>query len=314
MSPENQFKKACVIFLVIMALYVVMTSPYVSDFSKNIRKQVFYKYFSYSDIDIEKEHESEPNKFQLMFAKQNPKLYWISGRMKINNLSDYNNQSREQIYSFRKYYVSKSIFKNVDYVPNEDVFGGMKDGGKWLGIRALACSGISAYSFKGMSAESKFINNPAILVGVDYADYSKKYIPCSQSDYLKPVNLSFSKDDNLFQLTYRLSEKMKNKDLKLVGLNARDLGFNYIYSKKVNNIKFMSELDNVSKNIVEFKDAIRIDKSCGSSGGCNRNMAYQEEMKFNITTLPASFELSLWKQKPETTDVLSDMNFTIIIE
>lgn len=314
--PETQFKKACIIFLVLTMIYVVMTSSSMNNFNNNVRKHVFSKLFADSDADIEQEQEQEkePSKFMKLFEKQDAKSFWISGNVKINTLTDYNNQSKEQIYKFRNYYVTKSIFRDRNYVPNAEVFGGIKDDSKWISTKAVACSSGSSRIYKGLSNESKFMNNPEVLVGVDYIGQSKKYIACTDDAYLNPANLSFAKDKNLFELTYRLPNDEKQRDFKLVGLNARDFGFNYVYCKRVNNIKFSNEMDNVATNVVEFKDSIRVDKSCGVSVGCNRNMAYQEELMFNLTTSPASLELSLWKEKPDSVNKTPDMNFTVIIE
>ena len=165
-----------------------------------------------------------------------------------------------------------------------------------------------------MSKESKFINNPSILIGLDYASYPKNYMNCSEQDYLIPKHLHFSKDDNTFYLNYNIPEQQRDRLYKLVGLNARDLGFKYGFCSKSNNIDFVNQFDNISKGIYEFTDAIRLDSSCGVSGGCNNNISYQEELFFNIKSSPATFELKLWKDKPETVSEKADINFTIILE
>ncbi len=317
MTPESEFKKFLIVILLLIASFVLISG---SDASKSVQKfqsKLVSKIFL-DDKDITSEtSESEQEKenwFAKNFKKKNPYEYWISGNIKINSLSNYNNVSKEQIYTFRKYYVNKTIFKNKDYVPNEEVFGKISENNKWLGVKALACMGSYSYAYKSMTNDSKFINNPAILVGVDYATFPKQYLPCSDNEYLIPKKLSFSKDDNTFYLTYDISDNQMNRRLKLVGLNARDLGYNYGYCKKINNVVFANQLDNISENVYQFKDAIRLDYSCGVAGGCNDNVSFQEELFFNIKAFPATFELKLWSQKPENKNVKGDINFTIILE
>lgn len=317
MTPESEFKKFLIVILLLIGGYVLIStsdcSKYVQKFQTNLVSKMFFDDKEISSDTVEPEKEKE-NWFDKTFNKKNPYEYWISGNVKINSMSDYNRVSKEQVYTFRKYYVNKTIFKDKNYVPNEEVFGGISENNKWLGVKALACMGAYSYSYKSMSNDSKFINNPAILVGVDYATFPRQYMPCTEKEYLIPKKLSFSKDDNTFYLTYDMSDNQMNRRLKLVGLNARDLGYNYAFCRKTNNIEFANSMDNISKNVHQFKDAIRLDFSCGASGGCNDNLAFQEELFFDVKSFPATFELKLWKEHPENTNVKSDINFTIILE
>lgn len=313
MNPETQFKKFSVLILLFMAILVVMNSPDMAEFKNKFRKSLLKKFFSYTE-SVEKEKENEESLFSKFSHSLNPKKYWISGNIRVNGLSDYNRKSKSEIYTFRKYYVNKTIFKNKDYVPNEEVFGKLGENKVWVGIKAYSCIGANTLSYRSMSKESKFINNPAVLVGVEYATFPSEVSRCSEQDYLIPKSMSFSKDKNSFVLTYVVSEKNKSRLFKLIGLNARDLGFKYGYCMRTNNIEFANSIDNISKNIYMFKDAIRPDASCGVKGGCNNNLAYQEELFFNILNSPATFELKLWKENPTSIKTPAGMNFTIILE
>ena len=317
MTPESEFKKFLIVILLLIGGYVLIStsdcSKYVQKLQTNLVSKIFLDDKEITSEISESEQRSE-DWFTKNFKKKNPYEYWISGNVKINSLSNYNNVSKEQIYTFRKYYVNKTIFKNKDYVPNEEVFGKISENNKWLGVKSLACMGSYSYADKSMANDSKFINNPAILVGIDYATYPEYTLRCSEDEYLIPKKLSFSKDDNTFYLTYDVSEKQKNRRFKLVGLNARDLGYNYAFCRKTNNVNFANSFDNISKNIYKFKDAIRVDSSCRIKGGCNNNIAFQEELFFDISSFPATFELKLWTQEPENENSKGDINFTIILE
>jgi len=315
MTPDNEFKKFLILILVISGIYFGINSEIGSKIIKEGQSHIFSALFSEKDITADSDTETDKeNWVTKTFIKKNPTQYWISGNIKINGLSNYNSVSKNQIYNFRKYYVNKTIFNDRNYTPTEEIFGGIKENHKWVGIEAYSCIGANTLAYKSMSKESKFINNPSILVGIDYASYPKNYMHCNEQYYLLPNHMNFSKDDNTFYLTYIIPDQQRERLFKLVGLNARDLGFKYGYCRKSNNISFVNQLDNISKNIYEFKDAIRIDSSCGVSGGCNNNISYQEELFFNIDSSPATFELKLWKEKPESISNKSDINFTIILE
>lgn len=316
MTPENEFKKFLIIILSAVALYVFATSDVCSDFLKSNQSKIVGKFINETEItqDSPEQYTEKETFLSKIFKKKNPYEFWISGNIKINPLSNYNSTSKEQVYTFRKYYVNKTIFKDNNYSPSEEVFGKISDKNLWLGVKALACNGANGLSYKGMTNDSKFINNPAVLIGVDYATFPKKYVKCEDKQFLLPKHLSFSKDDNTFYLTYDISELQADRRLKLVALNARDLGFKYGFCRKTNNIVFANSFDNISKSVYEFKDSIRVDSSCGVRGGCNDNVAFQEELFFNINSFPATFELKLWKEKPNSELNDGDINFTIILE
>jgi len=315
MTPEAELKKFLVLLLVLVSIYAGAHTDVGKNLIKDIQAQIFSNVFADKEITDDSEGGTEKENWILdIFNKKNPTQFWISGNIKINGLSNYNNLTKEQFFNFRKYYVNKTIFNDRDYSPSEDVFGGINENNKWVGIRAFSCIGPNTLAYQSMTKESKFINNPSILVGIDYVYFPKEYMHCSESDYLLPQKMSFSKDDRTFYLTYNIPENQKERLFKLVGLNARDLGFKYGFCRKANNINFVNQMDNISKNIYEFKDAIRLDASCGVKGGCNNNISYQEELFFNLKSSPATFELKLWREKPNDITAKPDMNFSIILE
>ena len=315
MTPEAELKKFLVLILVLVSIYMGAKTEIGKNLIDNVKSQIFSNVFEDKEVSSEADNETEKeNWFSEFFVKNNPTKYWISGNIKINGLSNYNNVTKEQVYNFRKYYVNKTIFNDKEYVPSEEVFGGINEKNKWLGIRAFSCVGPNTLAYQSMSKESKFINNPSILVGIDYVYFPKEYMNCSEPDYIMPKQLSFSKDEKTFYVTYNIPENQRERLFKLVGLNARDLGFKYGFCRKVNNITFVNRADNISKDVYEFKDAIRPDASCGVKGGCNNNVSYQEELFFNLYSSPATFELKLWKEKHENVFAKHDMNLTIILE
>ena len=125
MTPESEFKKFLIVILLLIASFVLISSSnaskYVKKFQSSLVSKIFLEDKEITSEISESEQVSE-DWFTKNFKKKNPYEYWISGNVKINSLSNYNNVSKEQIYTFRKYYVNKTIFKNKDYVPNEQDF------------------------------------------------------------------------------------------------------------------------------------------------------------------------------------------------
>ena len=93
-------------------------------------------------------------------------------------------------------------------------------------------------------------------------------------------------------------------------MRLKDDEYEKFHTRTVNE----SRVTTISKNIYKFKDAIRVDSSCRIKGGCNNNIAFQEELFFDISSFPATFELKLWTQEPENENSKGDINFTIILE
>ena len=90
-------------------------------------------------------------------------------KLVINPLSNYTYKSVEEITNIRKKYVATSIFKNETYEPDISVFGQMQDKKAWWGIDHIICydeKQDTNIRKEGLSEESRFINNPNMLLGV----------------------------------------------------------------------------------------------------------------------------------------------------
>ena len=97
----------------------------------------------------------------------------------------------------------------------------------------------------------------------------------------------------------------------LVGLNARDLGYKYVYATKAQNVIFDSQR-NISNTVHEFRDFIHLGGSCGYKDGCNNGSPYQSELDYKYSDYPSTMEFKLWKQRPEDINAKSDINYRII--
>ena len=184
---------------------------------------------------------------------QLPKSYRIQEynpqQLTINKPSDYNGKSKAEVFSIRKKFVQTSLFNKPDYEPDDNTFGQIEDGKPWWGINQIVCSEYNNPNFNktaGVSAVSKHMNNPNILVGTVFPfNFFKEYdsIGYCTAEYAKtfPKKMEYIKDKNLIIATYDMDKRILNSFinwrgrrrhyfLNLTGLNAKDLGYKYGYA------------------------------------------------------------------------------------
>lgn len=332
-NPDNQFKKFLIFIITIV--FVIVITIVKPDFFNDFRnsggiplssdkpwKENFVDEDIIDDIDIqfsypENEFKKEESKNPFRENEEYKDEYWITGSIPINPMSDLNNKTKKEICAQRKFFVEKTIFKNRSYKPSESVFGKIADNKPWLGIEALTCSGNGPEANKGLSEESRYINNPTMLIGLDrlnFDDKPKKF--CSVVDYLMPSKINYSKEDNTIKVIFEVSAYRGDlgKNFLLKGLNAKDLGFKYAYADRVNKLTFLQPDKNISTNVHEFKDFIQLGNVCGVKGGCNNGAPFQKELNFTVMDYPASMHFKLWKNLPKNKEDKADINYLIILK
>lgn len=243
--------------------------------------------------------------------------YGEQEKLTVNPLENYNFMSKEDIYRIRKKYVSKSLFASKDYEPNEVVFGQIEDGKHWWGLNQIICSQ-GADTASGLSAMSRFINNPNMLIST-FFPFSYNKTPemewyCN-ADFPKfiPYEMFYDKTNNLITAKYKLGKIAveNNHNMILVGMNARDFGYEFIYINDLKGIQ-MKEANNASENVHQLRDFVHNGGSCGVSGGCNNISPRQTELEYYVKAIPASMDIKLWKNKPISTHASADINYRII--
>lgn len=352
--PKNPFKKVLIAILIIFigliiyilkpnfqmfkkeeALKLSSEKPWVENFDEfednnnidDIKINVTYNNPFKQKEEPEKKETSPIKKEQdtqhldydkgldINFLSQNSDEFWVTGSVPLNPMSEYNDKTKEDIYKIRKNYVEKSMFQNRNYKPSEEVFGKIADKKPWLGIEAATCKGKGKNAHKGLSEESRYINNPTVLIGLDRLNFDEKpQNQCSPIDYLQPVKINYSKDENTIKVIFEVSEYKGTlgRNFLLKGLNARDLGFKYSFADNTKNVVFI-EKNNISTDIYEFKDSIQLGTACGVKGGCNNAVPYQKELSYAVIKYPASIHFKLWKKKPKNINTKSNINFLIIL-
>ena len=249
--------------------------------------------------------------------------------IKINPLQEYNYLSKDEIYSIRKNYVKKSLFWTPLYEPSNEIFGQIQSGKPWWGLQHTICiSGED--NTTGISAMSRFINNPNLLVTF-MSVYIFKHKPeteefCnSKFANFMPYKAYFDAKNKIITARYKMgrfiidnlqgySDGEHPHYLMLVGMNAKDFGYRYVKIQKLVNIG-MRTSPNAAENIHEFQDYIHVGGSCGAEGGCNNISPRQSELEFQIKDLPAEISMELYKHHPNRNiPVYPDFRYKIIFE
>ena len=180
---------------------------------------------------------------------------------------------------------------------------------------------------EGASEESRYINNPALLVGVEYAfyDYYCGERGSEEIPYSTPINMYYGKEKNTIEITFVSLPYCTQKGktwYSLKGLNARDLGYKYAYIDKelsTFDIQFVEET-NISNSIVEFQDFIHVGGSCGHESGCNNASPNQPSLNFYYScedftkySKNKTIYIKLWKNMPnspaEPADIIQIIRF-----
>ncbi|RAI11426.1 MAG: hypothetical protein DKM24_04665 [Candidatus Melainabacteria bacterium] len=254
-------------------------------------------------------------------------------KLVINPLSNYTYKSVEEITNIRKKYVATSIFKNETYEPDISVFGQMQDKKAWWGIDHIICYDEKQNTNirkEGLSEESRFINNPNMLLGVLVSQIFErtpdlKSLCEDKALQMIPTSITYDKKYRLITATYKATPNFmkqfgKKGHIKflLTGLNARDFGYKYAYAINTANIAFNPAYsikgNSLDYGIVKFEDHIALGKACEVDGGCNNTTPYQPALEFIIMKLPAKITISLWKHKPMYKNQPASMYYKIKFE
>lgn len=237
--------------------------------------------------------------------------------IKINPLTEYNNMTKEQIYELRKQHVQNSMFKSENYAPSEFVFGAIETGRPWKSMSSTICTVGDTAEAKtaGVSEESRFINNPSLLYMVEnYMNYRDPELDICKSKALKfiPEKSFYNRKTNTITVIFPYDRYLPEFEyIILNGLNAKDLGYNYVAVRSFENITF-NKGTRLLSDCSEPQNMLHVGGSCGLEGGCNNGSPFQPDFVFFIKGQNASMNLALWKDRPNNpkTDK-PDINYVI---
>ena len=246
---------------------------------------------------------------------------WAAPRVAIqlNAPSDYNFKNADRIFAQRIKTVQKypSLFGG-EYVPSPDVFGQMIDGKAWWGMKGINCRGAGAKSADGFAKDSQFINNPFLFVGVDTLPLSIPEYNCG-NQYAKPTSLLLNVDTRTMTVKYSISSYTKpfqkynvTHTFALNMINARDFGYDYAYVSESKNIRFLNE-ENLAVAPMAITDEIKVEGTCGQTGGCNGTAAAPDGQVFQIESYPASLTVKLWRSRPASVSSAPDLTYEMLL-
>ncbi|MBE6449334.1 MAG: hypothetical protein E7013_01350 [Alphaproteobacteria bacterium] len=226
----------------------------------------------------------------------------------LNPPREYDFQDREYVLSVRKKMLKQyPAFYAGKYKNNRPVFEQIIDGKPWWGLDGMDCWGSGERSIEGASEESRFIDNPFLLVGVEQAFATiRDGIKTCPGDYPRPDDLKYDTTRRHFSVVYDVTDMLYG----FTGKNARDFGVSYVYADKVRGIKFKNK-KNVSSGVYQFKDFIHLGGSCGYPGGCNNGSPEQPELVFKVFEKNSYIHFKLWKNKPKSKNDKADITYEI---
>ena len=243
-----------------------------------------------------------------------------------NSPDSLSGKTKEEVFEIRKKYVAKSIFASDDYYPSEEVFGEIESGKPWIAQNICLNPETSASWTDGPSEEGRFINNPTILVALEYPyafHYNNDLWCTDKVNNLEPARILYNKSKNIISVFYRRLPFTTNNggSYAFNGINARDLGYKYAYvdlSKSTYKPEFANE-ENVSNTVTEFQNYIHLGGSCGVEGGCNNGSPDQPMLNFynsrtKISGRIGKIYIKLWKNPPASPDDDADIIEKIILE
>ena len=234
-------------------------------------------------------------------------------------------KSKNEIYKIRKSYVISSIFANTKYEPSERVFGQIVSGKPWISANVCAEPNTGLLGISGPSEESRFINNPTMLVAIEYpfiVRYNNDICTRSTSQLI-PRKIAYTPSRKEITVVYYHLPFTTNNNSSFYtfnGLNAVDFGYKYAYidnSKSSYVVDFINS-SNLSNGVHEFQNFIHLGGSCGHSGGCNNGSPRQGFAEFKSNATKYNYEnreiyIKLWKSRPNSPADKPDMVERIIL-
>ena len=238
--------------------------------------------------------------------------------------------NKDEIFRVRNEMIeSYPIFFQGEYqAETSSVFRQIQNGKPWWGLKGLLCYGPGKLSIEGESDESRFIDNPFLLISMEEGfalPFMKKEGDCPLS-YPEPSDISFNSDTMTFSVDYNVSAheqvieelsddmhiRMPEMTYSFNGRNAIDFGVPYVYAEESQNIRFLNR-KNMGSAPYRFRDFIHVGGSCKYPGGCNNGSPDQAETNFKIEAYPAFARFKLWREQPKSADEPADLMYEIRI-
>ena len=295
----------CMIIVLLIALKIIQNTAVDSDVQQNQQQNAL------STLPSEPEKER------------------VITEISIMPLTSYNEKTKEEIFEIRKEFVRNSIFKNTEYTPSEYALGQIESNKPWISTNV--CNTDGRANIEGDSEESRFLNNPSVLVAFDFPynfNLASNKPECNDpKNNLMPIQVEYEESEKILTVKFEdLSfETPKNKNYlyQLKAINAVDFGYKYAYIDKTKSdfdeYLYFTEENNITNQITELKDFIHLGNSCGIEGGCNNGSPNQPMLQFklypyeNRPNKDAVIYIKFWKEMPQNSNASPDFVEKIII-
>lgn len=325
------------IYFLIICLFFKIAQEKYQDYVENMKKNTtnsssteidFTKNNSYTiDADFTEENNTKNKTVQNIKIKNYPTNQNIIN-VKVNKPTPLSYKTKKEIYNLRKKFVRESIFDIPNYEPSNEVYGGIEDKKPWISTKSCRYKEPRIGDIEGPSEESRFINNPTILVALEYPFWGYDCDEMKEgksNDQELPHTVSYDKEKNEITVIYnsfRYCNLTENRWHTFNGLNARDLGYRYIYvDKEKSNFSFPFKEDiNVTNSVIEFQDLLHVGGACLHENGCNNGSPKQPPLNFRNPCYGKNYTpnrvmyIKLWREKPASPKDKADIVQKIIIE
>lgn len=240
---------------------------------------------------------------------------------------EFDGMTREQIMELRKDKIDayKELI-NGEYVYSKKVFGQIQDRRPWWGLEGQFCYGPGDRSTEGLSEESRFIMNPYLLLMINNSSaYVSNKPECTAVLPGPPLSSTYYPKQNRLEITYDMNRFLversnmhgflQSKEISIVGMNALDFGFSYVYFDPQYTSGVSSIVGNSAfREVQKLKDFIHLGRSCGYPNGCNNGSPNQPEIYFTVNSLPAYIHAKLWKNRPYDKNSEPDFSVNIALQ
>ncbi len=305
MEDDNKIYTIINIFLISPVIYLL--SSVVYGLKKAKTQKSFYK---------------KSYKTRYIVNKKPVKIQFEEGvEIPIESLKEFSGMKANQVLSLRQKAIDSSpVFSLPNYFPDMNVYK-LADGLPWISAREISCNGITKNIGKGPSRESFPILNPEALINNDIPGYGQPREwgrTCSEIDYLLPDKMIYNERKKTIYAYINATDFMNKFQMDKIPIfpsdsNARDLGYNWVYSPKENNknVTFLNS-PNVSDEIFDTRGYFHQGYACKLEGGCNNYSPRQEYYDAKILSNDAKVVFKLWKNKPFNKNLPADFNYEII--
>lgn len=242
----------------------------------------------------------------------------------IEPLAKLDGKSRDEVFSLRKEKIMlHPELARPDYAPSEEVFALVEDGAPWWGLEGIYFYSSGPRSTEGPSEQSRFLLNPYLLVALKEPLSWQMDKPDGAADYYpRPTSLSWNAKAAAIRAAYNVSNHFDflakynyphpegaERQLVLVGYNARDWGFHYLYLDPESSAN--AAMAQETGQPVEIRQYLHKGGSCGYGRGCNNMSPYQADLFMRVATVPATATIKLWKEKPQSVKTAADATVTL---